>query len=64
MYRSVEDHVVDPLSAELLKAGATSTAVEEIMLANSYHVATLDYDAEQIFAGSLEFIHSLAGDRL
>ena len=45
MYRSVEDHVVDPLSAKLLKTGATSTTVEEILLENSYHVATLDNDA-------------------
>lgn len=64
MYRSVEDHVVDPLSAKLLKAGATSTKVEEIMLENSYHVATLDYDADVIFEGSVAFIESLVGDRL
>lgn len=63
MYRSVEDHVVDPLSAELLKRGATSTSIDEIMLTNSYHVATLDYDAEQIFAGSVDFIRSLAPER-
>lgn len=63
MYRSVEDHVVDPLSSKLLKAGATSTEVEEIMLHNSYHVATLDYDADQIFDGSLQFIESLTGER-
>lgn len=62
MYRSVEDHVVDPLSARLLKRGATSTSVEEIMLENSYHVATLDYDAEQIFRGSVDFIESVTAD--
>jgi carboxylesterase len=30
---------------------------------NSYHVATLDNDAEQIFTGSLDFVraHSRAG---
>lgn len=64
MYRSVEDHVVDPLSAKLLKVGASSTEVEEIMLENSYHVATLDYDADVIFEGSVSFIESLVGDRL
>ena len=32
----------------------------EIMLENSYHVATLDNDAEQIFEGSVEFIESPA----
>ena len=63
MYRSVEDHVVDSLSAELLKARATSTTIAEIMLKDSYHVATLDYDAERIFEGSVDFIQSLSGDR-
>ncbi|MFC7759233.1 hypothetical protein ACFQY4_15460 [Catellatospora bangladeshensis] len=33
-----------------------STDVAEIVLADSYHVATLDYDAERIFTGSVEFI--------
>ncbi len=59
MFRSVEDHVVDSLSAQLLKSGATSTTVEETLLENSYHVATMDYDAPAIFQGSLDFIRSL-----
>jgi carboxylesterase len=62
LYRSVEDHVVEPLSAKLLKAGATSTTVEEILLENSYHVATLDNDAPQIFAGSVEFFQARAAE--
>jgi carboxylesterase len=61
MYRSREDHVVDDLSAELLKKGAVNTSVREVMLENSYHVATLDNDAPTIFAGSVEFIESLTG---
>ncbi|MCW2494383.1 alpha/beta fold hydrolase [Jatrophihabitans sp.] len=61
MYRSVEDHVVDPLSARILAAGATGTTVEEILLHDSYHVATLDNDAPLIFDGSVEFIRSLTG---
>lgn len=59
MYRSREDHVVDDLSAELLKAGAVNTSVREVILENSYHVATLDNDAPTIFDGSIEFIHSI-----
>ncbi len=59
MYRSIEDHVVEPLSARILQAGATSTTVEEILLENSYHVATLDNDADLIFEGSVEFFRSL-----
>jgi carboxylesterase len=58
MYRSREDHVVDDLSAELLKGGAVHTTVREVMLEDSYHVATLDNDAPQIFAGSVEFVES------
>jgi carboxylesterase len=61
MYRSREDHVVDDLSGQLLKAGAVNTTVREVVLEDSYHVATLDNDAPQIFAGSVEFVQSLAG---
>jgi carboxylesterase len=59
MYRSREDHVVDELSGQLLKAGAVNTTVREVILEDSYHVATLDNDAPTIFAGSVEFIESL-----
>jgi carboxylesterase len=55
-FHSAEDHVVDALSAKLLHAGATSTTVREVSLDNSYHVATVDHDAETIFTGSVEFI--------
>jgi carboxylesterase len=60
LYRSREDHVVEPLSARLLREGATSTTVREIVLEDSYHVATLDNDAPTIFAGSVDFFRSLA----
>lgn len=59
MYRSREDHVVDDLSAELLHRGAVNADVREVPLENSYHVATLDNDAPEIFAGSVEFIRSV-----
>ena len=60
MYRSREDHVVDPLSARLLKRHAVNTTVREVILEDSYHVATLDNDAPTIFDGSVEFIRSLS----
>lgn len=59
MYRSREDHVVDDLSAQLLRAGAVNTSVREVVLEDSYHVATLDNDAPTIFDGSVEFIRSI-----
>jgi carboxylesterase len=56
IFRSVEDHVVDPSSARIILAGVASTDKREESLANSYHVATMDNDAEQIFEGSATFI--------
>jgi carboxylesterase len=60
MFRSVEDHVVEPLSGALLLRGATSTTVREVLLENSYHVATMDHDAPLIFEGSVAFIREHA----
>ena len=60
MFRSVEDHVVEPLSDALLLRGATSTTVREVLLENSYHVATMDHDAPLIFEVSLAFIREYA----
>lgn len=59
VYRSVEDHVVEPLSVRLLSADAVNTTVTEIELHDSYHVATLDNDAPQIFTGSVEFVEKV-----
>lgn len=56
LFRSLEDHVVDPTSARVLKARAASVELTEIELANSYHVATLDHDAPLIFAESIKFL--------
>jgi carboxylesterase len=60
VYRSAEDHVVEPLSGRLLLDGVASDDVTETVLLDSYHVATLDNDAETIFAGSAEFTRQLA----
>lgn len=60
-FRSREDHVLGALSGRLLLERATSTTVREVVLENSYHVATLDNDAPTIFEGSVDFIRSLTG---
>jgi carboxylesterase len=59
-FRSVIDHVVEPSSGRLLLAGATSCAIEERLLPNSFHVATLDNDKKTIFQGSLDFVRAHA----
>jgi carboxylesterase len=61
VYRSTTDHVVGPASLRLLQSALPATQLEVRELANSYHVATLDNDAETIFAGSLEFVRLHAG---
>ena len=60
LYRSATDHVVEPVNAELVLAGVSSSDVEEVVLPESYHVATLDHDAPTIFAGSADFARRLA----
>jgi carboxylesterase len=62
VYRSVTDHVVDPSSVRLLRAGVASTDQTYVELTRSYHVATLDYDSAQIFDGSVEFCRRLTKD--
>jgi carboxylesterase len=54
VYRSTVDHVVGPASMRVLKAALPAAEVRP--LPNSYHVATLDNDAPEIFAGTLAFI--------
>ncbi len=56
---SVTDHVLAPNNAELIRAEVRSP-IEEIALDRSYHVASLDYDAEKIFAASVGFIEAHA----
>jgi carboxylesterase len=60
VYRSAVDHVVEPVSGRRLIAGLAGGRVEERVLEDSYHVATLDNDAPTIFAGSLDFVRSHA----
>jgi len=60
LYRSVVDHVVAPCNAELIRATVRSP-IQEVELHRSYHVATLDYDAQSIFAGSADFMQGQAG---
>lgn len=55
-FRSNDDHVIDVSSSPTILHGVSSTDIEERVLERSYHVATLDHDADRIFAESAEFI--------
>lgn len=58
--RSTEDHVVEASNTEWILEHVASDDVTFVELENSYHVATLDYDASLIFAESEAFITRLA----
>lgn len=60
--RSAVDHVVPVRSPLHVLARIRSTDVEDVPLLESYHVATLDYDAQRIVDRSAAFIARLTGE--
>jgi carboxylesterase len=61
VFGSEQDHVVEPSNAQSVLSGVGSSDCELVQLANSFHVATLDYDAEQIFSQSIDFAQRITG---
>jgi len=55
LFTSKQDHVVDPESSEVL-VERVKGPVEQVVLERSYHVATLDYDKDEIEARTVEFL--------
>ncbi len=55
-FRSAVDHVVDDSSEPIITGKVSSREVTVRRLPESYHVATLDHDAPQIFAESADFV--------
>ncbi len=55
LFRSAVDHVVEPVNARIILDGVRSADRREVVLPDSYHVATLDNDAATIFDGSIDF---------
>jgi carboxylesterase len=60
LMRSRVDHVVPPTDTALVRASVSSADVTEHVLERSFHVATLDHDAERIFQETDAFISRLA----
>jgi len=54
LFTSRQDHVVPPSSSDYLAARVTGP-VERVALERSFHVATLDWDAEEIERGTVAF---------
>ncbi|MGW0819576.1 alpha/beta hydrolase [Streptomyces viridiviolaceus] len=60
LLRSPQDHVVPPADSARILGRVSSTDVTEVLLEQSYHVATLDHDAHRILQESVSFIDRLA----
>lgn len=60
LFRSAEDHVVEASNARFILEHVSSSDVTEVVLPDSYHVATLDNDAETIVTDTIEFVRRLA----
>lgn len=58
VYRSSDDHVVGPGSMRVLEAALRPGLLTTRACHDSYHVATMDNDAQAIFTGSLEFVRA------
>ena len=61
LFRSEDDHVVEASNAEWILAHVSSTSTREVILHDSYHVATLDNDADIIESMSADFIIEITG---
>ncbi len=60
VFSSPEDHVAKPSNSRYVIQHVGSAQKDLVTLANSYHVATLDYDAELIFERTLRFASTVA----
>jgi carboxylesterase len=61
LLHSPQDHVVPPSSSALVLRRVSSADVQEVLCEDSYHVATLDNDADLIVKQSLAFIERVTG---
>lgn len=59
VFSAPEDHTVKPANSRRIMQRAGSSSKELVTLPNSYHVATLDYDADTVFERTLEMAVSL-----
>jgi carboxylesterase len=60
LFRSFTDHTLPASNSEIILSNIGSSQKQEITLHNSYHVAPLDHDQEQIFLESLRFIREFS----
>ena len=64
LYWSTQDHIVPASAAKILERGIHPWLFEKVVLDHSYHVATLDYDADVIHEHSVATLMQLSGRRV
>jgi carboxylesterase len=52
------------VNAQIVRDEVSSEQITDIVLDHSYHVATMDYDAELIFTASIDFIENVTASRV
>lgn len=60
VFRSATDHVVPASSMDIIRRQTSTLELTEVVLENSYHVATLDYDAGLIAERTFAFVDQQA----
>jgi carboxylesterase len=61
VFWSPEDHVVEPINTQTVMREVSSVRRTLVLLEESYHVATLDNDADTIFSDSADFLRLHGG---
>ncbi|MDN6533691.1 MAG: esterase, partial [Yaniella sp.] len=61
LYVSRTDHIVPRSSARFLERHLDPDLFDKLVLENSYHVATLDHDAEMIHHDSVAKLSAMSG---
>ena len=56
IFHSKDDHVLPVYNTDIYMGEIGSSQKQRIELTNSYHVATIDYDADIIFENSLQML--------
>jgi carboxylesterase len=62
--KSSVDHVVPPENTDYIIENIASDSKEKVVLRNSYHVASMDYDQEKIVESCHNFIQQQVNNRL
>lgn len=56
VFHSKQDHVVEPSNTAWILANTRSADKTDVLLTRSFHVATIDYEADVIESGSIDFV--------